>query len=770
MCSIKHHRSANHRNLRHLFSTATATAITSPSPHRLSDPLLVDKAHTILKRYPIQQLNSLSSHFTSQTASHLLIKTQFDQTLTLKFLNWAHNHTFFDAEPKCVALHILTRFKLYKTAQSLAEDLVSKYSDPAVGSSSIFECLKSTYHLCNSSSAVFDLLVKSYSNLNMIDKALLTINLSKSSGFVPGVLSFNSVLDAIFRSKESVAKAEELYGEMIRSHVSPNVYSFNILIRGFCRDGKLEKALGFFNEMERTGCSPNVVTFNTLVDAYCKVGKIDEAFKLFELMAQRELRPNLITYNAVINGLCRLGRMKDTKRVVEEMESKGLVPDKVTYNTLVNGYCMEGNVHQALVLHSEMVQKGVTPNVITYTALINSMCRAGNLNRAMDFMDQMRVRGLHPNEITYTTFVDGFSKQGFLVEAYGVLKEMTECGFSPSVVTYNSIINGYCMLGRMDGALGVVRDMEVKGLTPDVVSYSTLLTGFCRNLDLDKAFQLKQEMINKGIVLDVITYSSLIQGLCEQRRLNEACELFQEMLSSGLPPDEFTYTTLINGFCIEGNVKKALHLHDEMIKKGFLPDVVSYSVLINGLSKQARSREAKQLLFRLLYEGSVPLDVTYDILMGHCSNSEFKSVVALIKSFCMKGLMKEADEVFQSMIKKSWKPDEAAYNVIIHGHCRGGNVSKALGLYKEMVDSGFVPNTVSVIALIRALFDEGMNEELGQVIQNVLRSCRLNDAEIAKVLVEINHKEGNMDVVFNVLTEMAKDGLLPNSGKPVVSG
>ncbi|KAJ4975202.1 hypothetical protein NE237_000308 [Protea cynaroides] len=241
------------------------------------------------------------------------------------------------------------------------------------------------------------------------------------------------------------------------------------------------------------------------------------------------------------------------------------------------------------------------------------------------------------------------------------------------------------------------------------------------------------------------------------------------MLSVDLPPDQFTYMTLINGYCMEGDLNKALNLHDEMIQKGLLPDVVTYSVLINGLSKQARTREARKFLFRLFYDESVPSDVTYDTLIDHCRNAESKSMIALIKSFCMKGLMDEADQVFESLCQRNWKPNEVAYNVIIHGHSRGGNVRKAFALYEEVVRLGFIPNTITVLALIKALFNEGMNNELNQVINDVLRRCRLADAEISKVLVEINHKEWNMDAVFSVLTEMAKDGLLPNSGETTIS-
>ncbi|XP_034681328.1 pentatricopeptide repeat-containing protein At5g39710 [Vitis riparia] len=746
-----------------LSSKALLSSLSSPS-----HALLVDKAITLLKFHP-HHLDSLSSRFTPQSASYFLLKSQFDQTLTLKFLTWARNHPFFDSHCKCLCLHILTRFKLYKTAQTLAQELALSASDPS--GSSIFQCLKDSYHVYNSSSAVFDLMVKSYSHLNMIDQAVNTINLAKSSGFMPGVLSYNSVLDAIVRSRGSVKlSAEEVYREMIRSRVSPNVYTYNILIRGFCSVGELQKGLGCFGEMERNGCLPNVVTYNTLIDAYCKMGRIDEAFGLLKSMSSKGMQPNLISYNVIINGLCREGRMKEAWEILEEMGYKGFTPDEVTYNTLLNGYCKEGNFHQALVIHAEMVRNGVSPSVVTYTALINSMCKARNLNRAMEFFDQMRIRGLRPNERTYTTLIDGFSRQGLLNEAYRILNEMTESGFSPSVVTYNAFIHGHCVLERMEEALGVVQEMVEKGLAPDVVSYSTIISGFCRNGELDRAFQMKQEMVEKGVSPDAVTYSSLIQGLCAMRRLTEACDLSQEMLDMGLPPDEFTYTTLINAYCVEGDLNKALHLHDEMIHKGFLPDAVTYSVLINGLNKQARTREAKRLLYKLIYEESVPSDVTYDTLIENCSNIEFKSVVALIKGFCMKGLMHEADRVFESMAERNHKPGEAVYNVIIHGHCRGGNLPKAFNLYKEMIHSGFVPHTVTVITLIKALFKEGMNEEMSEVIGETLRSCRLNEAELAKVLVEINHKEGNMEAVLNVLTDMAKDGLLPNSGKTAYAG
>lgn len=757
----------------------------SPLPSTdLGATFVADRTITYLKQksqYHHQQLQALVPHFTPDAASYLLLKCQSDIHLTVNFLRWARScdSPFFDSRCKCYALHILSKFRLYKDAQSVAQDLANESAGNDATGMWVFQCLRDSYDLFHSTSSdVFDSMVKAYCCLNMIEKALNTIKLAKAQGFMFGIVSYNSVIDALLRSKDvqgrggdmvrgasPLSRVEEIYQEMRKDGISPNVFTYNILMRGCCAAGELQKCHDLFDEMKKQGCVPNVVTFNTLVGAYCKVGRVDNALQSFEAMRSNDhVEPNLITYNLLINGLCREGRMQEATRMVHQMKWEGVQPDNVTYNTLINGYCRAGDCHQALVLQADMLSSGLSPDVVTYTSLINSMCRAGNLQRALELLDQMRSRGLQPNERTFTTLIDGFSQKGFLNESYHLLKEMADSGFTPSIVTYNALINGHCVLGKMDESLGIIQDMIGKGLNPDVITYSTIISGFCRNGDLDRAFQTKQEMFAKGVPSDHVTYSSLIQGLSEQRKLSEACDLFQEMLSLDLLPDEFTYTTLINAYCAEGDVKQAFNLHAEMVQRGFLPDVVTYCILINGLDKQARTREAKRLLLKLFYDDSVPNDLTYNTLIESCSNIGFKSAAALLKSFCMKGLMSEADRVFDSMVQQNCKPSEAAYNVLIHGHCKGGNTTRAYGLYKEMLTSGFFPHTVTVIALVKALSKGEMSEELSGVIESILRSCKIADGELAKALVQVNHREGNMDAVLDALSEMAKDGLLPKSG------
>lgn len=168
------------------------------------------------------------------------------------------------------------------------------------------------------------------------------------------------------------------------------------------------------------------------------------------------------------------------------------------------------------------------------------------------------------------------------------------------------------------------------------------------------------------------------------------------------------------------------------------------------------------MLFKLYHEEPIPANTKYDALMHCCRKAELKSVLALLKGFCMKGLMNEADKVYQSMLDRNWNLDGSVYSVLIHGHCRAGNVMKALSFHKQMLQRGFAPNSTSTISLIRGLFENGMVVEADQVIQQLLNCCSLADAEASKALIDLNLNEGNVDAVLDVLHGMAKDGLLPS--------
>lgn len=67
------------------------------------------------------------------------------------------------------------------------------------------------------------------------------------------------------------------------------------MIRGFCIEGRIEKAYDLLLDMEEKGCAPNVLTINTLLHSFCQIGECLKVIELLHKMAKRDVEPDEIT-------------------------------------------------------------------------------------------------------------------------------------------------------------------------------------------------------------------------------------------------------------------------------------------------------------------------------------------------------------------------------------------------------------------------------------------------------------------------------------------
>ncbi|KAK7843518.1 pentatricopeptide repeat-containing protein [Quercus suber] len=50
----------------------------------------------------------------------------------------------------------------------------------------------------------------------------------------------------------------------------PDMFTTNMILNGFCKQGRMKAAIDLFMDMQRTGLSPDIVTYNTLIGGCCK--------------------------------------------------------------------------------------------------------------------------------------------------------------------------------------------------------------------------------------------------------------------------------------------------------------------------------------------------------------------------------------------------------------------------------------------------------------------------------------------------------------------
>ncbi|XP_050382637.1 pentatricopeptide repeat-containing protein At4g26680, mitochondrial [Argentina anserina] len=494
---------------------------TIPIPHRtLPEPKgqdldFVNVVNSHLIHSDWAKLNSLSNGLTAFRVKHVLLKIQKDYVVSLEFFNWVGTHkpTSLTLETQSMILHILTKCRKFKSAESILRKILVPGNIDLP--SKLFEAILYSYRLCDSSPRVFDSLFKTFAHIKKFRNATDTFCRMKDYGFYPTVESCNAFLSSLLGLHRADV-ALGFYREMRRCRISPNVYTLNMVMCAYCRVGKLENAVEVLEKMDGMGFSPTIVSYNTLIAGHCDKGLLSSAVKFKNLMAKSGLHPNVVTFNTLIDGFVKQGKLAEANKIFSEMKAMNVAPNTVTYNTLINGYGQAGNSEMGSRLFEEMSKDRVSVDILTYNGLILGLCKEGKTKKA----------------------------------AY-LVKELDRKSFAVNASTFSALIGGQCVRKNSDRAFLLYKSMVRSGYHPDEYTFKMLLSSFCSNRDFDGAVEVLKEMFERNFVPDSSILSDLCQGLqrCGNEKLIEL--LFSEMETRRLIPQGFDMAKII--CCVEEN-------------------------------------------------------------------------------------------------------------------------------------------------------------------------------------------------------------------------
>lgn len=93
---------------------------------------------------------------------------------------------------------------------------------------------------------------------------------------------------------------------MLEKGIQPNIMTYNTIIHGVCKEGRMRDSLKILNEMG--DLVPNNVSYTTLIDGYCREDNLNGGFKLWDEMIIKGLVPGMMTYNVLLHKLCEEAR------------------------------------------------------------------------------------------------------------------------------------------------------------------------------------------------------------------------------------------------------------------------------------------------------------------------------------------------------------------------------------------------------------------------------------------------------------------------------
>ncbi|OIT29073.1 PREDICTED: pentatricopeptide repeat-containing protein PNM1, mitochondrial [Nicotiana attenuata] len=268
-------------------------------------------------------------------------------------------------------------------------------------------------------------------------------NMENDYGLVRDLNSLKLVVSRL--CEHGFASYAEKMVKNLANEFFPDEYVCDMLIRGWCVDGKLDEAQRLAGEMYRGGFEIGTAAYNAILDCVCKLCRKKDPFRL----------------------------QSEAENVLVEMEEKGVPRDVETFNVLITNLCKIRKTEDAMNLFYRMGQWGCSPDETTFLTLIKSLYQAARIGEGDEMIDRMKSAG----------FGDALDKKAY----YEFLKIL-------------------CGIERTDHAMIVFAKMKEDGRKPGLKTYDLLMGKLVAHNRVDKANALYKEAENNGLPVEPKAY------------------------------------------------------------------------------------------------------------------------------------------------------------------------------------------------------------------------------------------------------------------------
>ncbi|CAG8610411.1 8113_t:CDS:1 [Acaulospora morrowiae] len=224
----------------------------------------------------------------------------------------------------------------------------------------------------------------------------------KVVGIIPDIMSYNQLIFAHDRDeKVDVSKIEALYLEILSENLTPNRYTFELLIDALSRRGEYSKIPGVFREISNRNVPITSAAFNSPIRHLSLAGNTEIAWKFFNRMISAGIEPDLYTYSSIISLAVADSDFEVAIKAFKDLLSRRLTPNVYVYSAIITSLAKSGYPNHAIAMLNHMNSQGVIPNVVTFTALIQGFKFVKNYEKGRKVYEIMKRSNVIPDRMTY---------------------------------------------------------------------------------------------------------------------------------------------------------------------------------------------------------------------------------------------------------------------------------------------------------------------------------------------------------------------------------
>ncbi|XP_008777331.2 pentatricopeptide repeat-containing protein At1g15510, chloroplastic [Phoenix dactylifera] len=530
----------------------------------------------------------------------------------------------------------------------------------------------------------------------------------------------NALLSMFVRFGELVV-AWSVFGKMVER----DVFSWNVMIGGYGKNGFLEESLDLYQRMlwAGNGIRPDVYTFpcvlrssggipdlmsgreihahlirfgfgletdvlNSLITMYAKCGEFHCARRVFDEMPRRDC----ISWNAMISGYFENEEHFEGLRLFLTMQDLSFDPDLMTMTSVISASGALCDMRLGKEIHGYAVKKKFYVDVSVSNSLIQMYTSFGSLNEAEKIFLRIETKDV----VSWTAMISGYEKNGLPDKALKVFEQMEENDVIPDEITIASVLSACACLGRLDMGIKVHELARRNGLMPYTIVGNTLLDMYSKSKCIDKALEVFRRMPAKN----VISWSSVISGFRINCQSFEALTFFRHM-QADVKPNSVTLIAALSACAAVGALMCGKEIHAQTLRSGLDSEGYLPNALLDLYVKCGRMEYA-WMQFNRLEEKDV---VSYNIMLT---------------GYAMRGHGDLAVALFSRMIDVGVHPDEITFVALLCACSRAGMVSQGWNYFNSMAQKYLViPNLRHYTCMVDLLGRAGFLEEAHQFIKDM---------------------------------------------------
>ncbi|KAJ4339933.1 hypothetical protein N0V87_002871 [Didymella glomerata] len=221
------------------------------------------------------------------------------------------------------------------------------------------------------------------------------------------------------------------------------------------------------------GITPDTYTFNILIQMYFKAGDSATALRMLKQMEQSGLQPDMATYgmlvtatfnNGALDNLSEQDRASRLIEMFEELEAGGLRLNNHIYATAIDRLLKHYESHNAVRdLMDHMRSRNLSPSAYNYTSLITYYFQQSPpAIHAVDSLLQQVFDSPHSDtdKIMFDRAIEGYAEHGEVGKMMSVLTRMSKNGKHPGFQALTAVIRALVAAGDFDRARFIVRDVQ----------------------------------------------------------------------------------------------------------------------------------------------------------------------------------------------------------------------------------------------------------------------------------------------------------------------